>query len=154
MQNKNLKLKLGLCGLALTSFLAVNAHSVVHADTVSDSNANNNAITWDSDSDDSHVVKEQSQQQSTVQASQSQPVQNKKIMVSDVSSVSSSQKRAETSAVRVSNIDGRAVNQVYVNNACPQAKAANVNATVKDAPVQITNPQNNQVIVHYVKSNG
>lgn len=26
VQSKNLKLKLGLCGLALTSFLAINAH--------------------------------------------------------------------------------------------------------------------------------
>ena len=42
MQNKNLKLKLGLCGLALTSFLALNAHSTVHADTVQNNNADNN----------------------------------------------------------------------------------------------------------------
>ena len=77
MQNKNLKLKLGLCGPALTSFLAVNAHSVVHADTVQDSNANNNAITWDSDSDDSQVVKGQPEQQTAPQSVQTQvPVQS------------------------------------------------------------------------------
>ena len=68
VESKNLKLKLGLCGLALTSFLAVNAHSTVHADTVQDNNANQNAITWDSDQDDSQVVKEDS--------NQSQPTQN------------------------------------------------------------------------------
>ena len=145
IQSKNLKLKLGLCGLALTSFLAINAHSTVHADTVSGSNAG--AITWDSDQDDSQVVKEDS--------NQSQPTQNAQGQAPATQSVQSNvQKRAETSAVRVSNFDSRAVNQVRVNNARPQAKVANVNATVKDDPVQITNPQNNQVIVHYVKSNG
>lgn len=41
MRNKNLKLKLGLCGLALTSFLALNARTTVHADTVQNSNADN-----------------------------------------------------------------------------------------------------------------
>ena len=157
MQNKNLKLKLGLCGLALTSFLVVNAQNVVHADTVQ----NNNAITWDSDSDDSQVVKEAPehqtapqavQKQSTVQASQSQPVQNKKVMISDVSSTSVSQKRAETSNLCQSNAQTSTVNRLNADN--HQAKVANVNATVKDAPVQITNPQNNQVIVHYVKFNG
>lgn len=144
-KNKNLRLRMGLCGLALTSFLAINAHSTVHADTVSGDNAN--AITWDSDQDDSQVVKEDSQQE--------QPTQNVQGQALATQSVQSSvQKRAETSAVRVSNFDSRTVNQVRVNNARPQAKVANVNATVKDAPVQITNPQNNQVIVHYVKSNG
>ena len=146
IQGKNLKLKLGLCGLALTSFLALNARgNTVHADTVNSGNAN--AITWDSDQDDSQVVKEDS--------NQSQPTQNAQGQAPAAQSVQSNvQKRAETSAVRVSNFDSRAVNQVRVNNARPQAKVANVNATVKDAPVQITNPQNNQVIVHYVKSNG
>lgn len=136
IQSKNLKLKLGLCGLALTSFLALNARSnTVHADTVSGSNAS--AITWDNDQDDSQVVKEEPQQDNASQSVQSNV-----------------QKCAETSTVRASNFDSRAVNQVRVNNARPQAKVANVNATVKDAPVQITNPQNDQVIVHYVKSNG
>ena len=136
MQNKNLKLKLGLCGLALTSFLAVNAHSVVHADTVSDSNANKNAITWDSDSDDSQVVKEQPRQQtslqsvqtqakqSAVQASQSQPVQNKKIMVSDVSST-----------VRQSNAQTSTVNRLNGNKSQANIKVSNVQ-DVAQSPVQ------------------
>lgn len=158
MQNKNLKLKLGLCGLALTSFLALNTHSTVHADTVQNNNANNNAITWDSDSDDSQVVKEEPQQQtapqsvqkqSTVQASQSQPVQNKKTMVSDVSSVSVSQKRAETSVVRQSNAQTSTANRLNADN--HQVKVANVNAT---DPIKITNPQNNQVVVHYTNTKG
>ena len=144
MQNKNLKLKLGLCGLALTSFLAVNAHSVVHADTVSDSNSNNNAITWDSDSDDSQVVKEQPQQQtapqsvqkqSTVQASQSPPVQNKKIMVSDVSSTSVLQYRAETSVVRQSNVQTSTVNRLNADKSQANIKVSNVQ-DVAQAPVQ------------------
>ena len=156
MQNKNLKL--GLCGLALTSFLAVNAHSVVHADTVQNNNANNNAITWDSDSDDSQVVKEEPQQQTapqavqkqaTVQASQSQPVQNKKIMISDVSSTSVSQKRAEMSIVRQSNAQTSTVNRLNADNR--QVKVANVNAT---DPIKITNPQNNQIVVHYTNTKG
>ena len=144
MQNKNLKLKLGLCGLALTSFLALNAHSTVHADTVQNNNTDNNAITWDSDSDDSQVVKEQSEQQtapqsvqrqSTVQASQSQPVQNKKIMVSDVSSVSVSQKRAEASIVRQSNVQTSTVNRLNANKKQANIKVSNVQ-DVAQAPVQ------------------
>lgn len=188
MQNKNLKLKLGLCGLALTSFLAVNAHSVVHADTVSDSNSNNNAITWGSDSDDSQAVKEQPQQQvapqtiqkqSTVQASQSQPVQNKKIMVSDVSSVSVSQKHAETSIVRQSNAQTSTVNRLNANVACnsrenTNLKVANVYAVSSGSGSKVTyatdpvnnqmndaddsttvvNPQNNIIRVNFVKTNG
>lgn len=155
MQNKNLKLKLGLCGLALTSFLALNTHSTVHADTVQNNNANNNAITWDSDSDDSQVVKNEPQQpqasqtvqkqapvQSNVQVKQTQPVQ-KKVMVSSVSSAPSSQfvqNRAEKSIVRQSNVQTSTVNRLNVNNR--QAISANTKvATVHDtaqSPVQAT----------------
>ena len=176
MQNKNLKLKLGLCGLALTSFLAVNAHSVVHADTVQDSNANNNAITWDSDSDDSQVVKAEPQQaqpaqnvqakqiiqapavqkvqsdqpqkpvarpsrqapvQSNAQVRLTQPVQNNKVMVSNVSSSAPVlQKRAETSIVRQSNTDTNTVDRLNVDN--HQAKTVKVSNIDSDAqaPVQ------------------
>ena len=175
MQNKNLKLKLGLCGLALTSFLAVNAHSVVHADTVSDSNANNNAITWDSDSDDSQVVKEQSQQaqpaqnaqakqitqapavqkaqseqlqkpvaqpsrhavaQSDAQTRLTQPVQTKRVTVSNVSSSTSvSQKRAETSIVRQSNVQTSTANRLNANQSQANIKVSNVQ-DVAQASVQ------------------
>lgn len=147
VESKNLKLKLGLCGLALTSFLAINAHSTVHADTVQD-NANQNAITWDSDQDDSQVVKEESQQQvapqsvqkqakqSTVQASQSQPVQNKKVMVSDVSSVSVSQKRAETSNLRQSNAQTSTVSRLNADNhRAKTVKVSNIDSDAQ-APVQ------------------
>lgn len=71
IQSKNLKLKLGLCGLALTSFLALNTRSnTVHADTVDSGNAN--AITWDSDQDDSQVAHEDSQQEKLTQSVQTQ----------------------------------------------------------------------------------
>lgn len=153
MQNKNLKLS--LCGLALTSFLALNTHSIVHADTVQDSNANDNAITWDSDEDDSQVVKNKIQQdkssqtvqaqapvQSNVQVRQTQPVQSKKVMVSNVSSSTPSsqsvQNRAEKSIVRQSNFETSTVNRLNANN--QQAILANAKvATVHDtaqSPVQ------------------
>ena len=130
VESKNLKLKLGLCGLALTSFLAINAHSTVHADTVDSGNAN--AITWDSDQDDSQVVKEDS--------NQSQPTQNAQGQAPAVQSVqSNNQKRAETSAVRVSNFDTRVVNRNNAQNARPQAnvKVATVHDTAQ-MPVQKT----------------
>ena len=131
IQSKNLKLKLGLCGLALTSFLALNSRSVVHADTVD--SGNSNAITWDSDQDDSQVVKEDS--------NQSQPTQNAQEQAPAVQSVqsvqSNVQKRAEKSVVRVSNFDTSAVNRNNVDN---QRNNANVKvATVHDTaqmPVQ------------------
>ena len=145
VESKNLKLKLGLCGLALTSFLAINARSTVHADTVDSGNAN--AITWDSDQDDSQVVHEDS--------NQSQPTQNAQGQALATQSVQSNvQKRAEMSAVRVSNFDTSAVNRNNAQNVRAQAnqvKVSNVNAT--DA-VRVTNPQNSQIVVHYVKTNG
>lgn len=145
IQSKNFKLKLGLCGLALTSFLAINARSTVHADTVSGSNAG--AITWDSDQDDSQVVHEDS--------NQSQPTQSIQEKAPAAQSVqSNNQKRAEKSAVRVSNFDTSTVNRNNAQNVRAQAnrvKVSNVNAT--DA-VRVTNPQNSQIVVHYVKTNG
>ena len=196
VESKNLKLKLGLCGLALTSFLAINAHSTVHADTVNGGNAN--AITWDSDQDDSQVVKNETQQsqptqnvqtkqdaqqapvqaeqkQSTVQSVQSQQrifqsapkqatvqsnVQNRqsqpKVAVANVSSTQAMPNRAEKSIVRQSNAETSTVNRLnansaYNNQANVSVKVANLDATI---PTRITNPQNNQVIIHYVKTNG
>lgn len=128
VESKNLKLKLGLCGLALTSFLALNSRSVVHADTVNGGNAS--AITWDSDQDDSQVVKEDS--------NQSQPTQNAQGQAPAAQSVQSNvQNRAEKSVVRVSNFDTSTVNR---NNAQNARNNANVKvATVHDTaqmPVQ------------------
>lgn len=135
VESKNLKLKLGLCGLALTSFLAINAHSTVHADTV-DANQNN-AITWDSDQDDSQVVHEDSEQDNTSQSVQTQGAVQSAPATQSVQS--NAQKRAEKSAVRVSNFDTSTVNR---NNAQNARNNANVKvATVHDTaqmPVQKT----------------
>ena len=135
VESKNLKLKLGLCGLALTSFLALNSRSVVHADTVSGSNAG--AITWDSDQDDSQVVHEDSQQEKLTQSVQTQGAVQSAPATQSVQS--NNQKRAETSTVRVSNFDTSAVNR---NNAQNARNNANVKvATVHDTaqmPVQKT----------------
>ena len=127
VESKNLKLKLGLCGLALTSFLAINARSTVHADTVDSGNAN--AITWDSDQDDSQVVHEDS--------NQSQPTQNAQGQAPATQSVQSNvQKRAEMSAVRVSNFDTSAVNRLNANSVRNnQVKVATVHDTAQ-MPVQ------------------
>ena len=156
IQSKNLKLKLGLCGLALTSFLALNSRSVVHADTVSGSNAG--AITWDSDNDDSQVVKEDSEQDNASQSVQTQGTVQSSVQKQEAPATqsvqSNVQKRAEKSAVRVSNFDTSTVNRNNAQNARTQAnqvKVSNVNAT--DA-VRVTNPQNSQIVVHYVKTNG
>ena len=135
VESKNLKLKLGLCGLALTSFLAINAHSTVHADTVNGSNTN--AITWDSGQDDSQVVSEEPQQEKPAQSVQTQgTVQDQKAPATQ-SVQSNVQKRAEKSVVRVSNFDTSTVNR---NNAQNARNNANVKvATVHDTsqmPVQ------------------
>lgn len=132
VESKNLKLKLGLCGLALTSFLALNSRSVVHADTVSGSNAG--AITWDSDQDDSQVVKKDSQQEKLTQSVQIQgAVQSAPATQSVQSNV---QKRAETSAVRVSNFDTSTVNRLNANSVRNnQVKVATVHDTAQ-MPVQ------------------
>ena len=145
IQSKNLKLKLGLCGLALTSFLALNARgNTVHADTVNGGNAS--AITWDSDQDDSQVVKEDSNQSQPTQNAQekapaTQSVQSnvqekKQIAVSSVSSTPAVQNHAETSAVRVSNFDTSTVNRNNAQNARnSQVKVATVHDTAQ-MPVQ------------------
>ena len=171
VESKNLKLKLGLCGLALTSFLAINAHSTVHADTVQDNNANQNAITWDSDQDDSQVVSEKPQQEKPAQsvqmqapvvqkkqvaqaaqskqsAVQSASVQNKavqpkqwRVAVSNVSSTVSAQNRAERSTVRQSNVETSTVNRLNANT----VRNNQLNANLKVANVNATANQG----VHY-----
>ena len=133
IQSKNFKLKLGLCGLALTSFLAINAHSTVHADTVNGDDVN--AITWDSDQDDSQVVKEEPQQQTAPQSVQTRGAVQSAPATQSVQS--NNQKRTDKSAVRVSNFNTSTVNR---NNAQNARNNANVKvATVHDTaqiPVQ------------------
>ena len=56
-----------------------------------------------------------------------------------VSNVSSVQEQLQNKVVNHADINKQAI------------KVANVNAT---DPIKITNPQNNQVVVHYTKTNG
>lgn len=166
VESKNLKLKLGLCGLALTSFLALNARgNTVHADTVN-ANNNQNAITWDADNDDSQVVSEEPQQEKPAQSVQTQApavqsalVQNKavqpvqkqttvqskqwQVAVSNVSSTVSAPNRAERSTVRQSNVETSTVNRLNANTVRnnqlnANLKVANVNATANQG-VHYTN---------------
>lgn len=135
IQSKNLKLKLGLCGLALTSFLALNARgNTVHADTVN----NANAITWDSDQDDSQVVKEEPQQVNASRNVQTQGAVQKQEAPAIQSVQSNNQKRAEKSTVRVSNFDTSTVNRLNANSVRNnQVKLATVHDTAQ-MPVQKT----------------
>ena len=160
VESKNFKLKLGLCGLALTSFLALNTRSnTVHADTVNGGNAS--AITWDVDNDDSQVVKEDSEQVNASQSVQTQGAVQSSVQKQEAPAIqsvqSSVQNHAETSTVRVSNFDTSAVNRNNAQNVraqVNQVKVSNVNATIQNTPVQIVNPQNNIVRVNFVKTNG
>ena len=141
MKRKNVMLTANLCGLALTSFLILNKNSVVHADSVN--SANNSAITWDSDSDDSQVV-----QESQTKNEQSMPQKADDIQ-QNVQSVQPS--RAETSTVRSSSATPRTTNQ---NTVVQSPRVANVQDAQKASPVVINNPANNKVHVHYVDSTG
>lgn len=138
---------MGVCGLALSSLFIVSNESVVHADSVS--NAQNNAITWDSDDDDSQVVKNEQQQNNVIQSVQTQgSAQRKQVETSNISLASQSvqvgvQSQTEKGVAYVSSAD----------NQRTQTKVANVNATIQNTPVQIINPHNNQVVVHYVNMN-
>ena len=133
-----------LCGLALSSLFVLNNKSVVHADVTQGNNAG--AITWDSDQDDSAVVN-QTQNASSTNSAQSD--------------VQSDAKSVETSTVRSSSVNRPSVNQNNAKNssvANDQSSRANLVSKVNDAeankPVTITDPANNQVIVHYVNRNG
>lgn len=139
-QSKNLKLKLSLCGLALTSFLALNAHSVVHADTVQ-GDTDSNAITWDSDQDDSKVVNQDSEQEKTAQSALMQASETKSVQAQDKSVPPAITKampnHAERKIARQNPVQTSAVNQ---SNVQKQRNKANVKvATVHDTaqmPVQ------------------
>lgn len=127
VESKNLKLKLGLCGLALTSFLAINAHSTVHADTVQDNANNQNAITWDSDQDDSQVVKEDSNQEELSQSVQTQaPAVQKQQVVQSA--------RPKQSAVQSAPVQNKAVQPVQKQTTVQpkqwQVAVSNVSSTV------------------------
>lgn len=149
--NTNKKMMVSLYGLALSSLFVLNNKSVVHADTVDSSQ--NNAISWDSDNDNSQVVSdtqtktEQAMPQKADDSQQNatQPVQN----------------NAKTSTVRSSSQQPRTTNQNNAENSSAindQNSRANLISKVDDAlagnKVEIKNPVNNQVHVHYVDANG
>ena len=132
IQSKNFKLKLGLCGLALTSFLALNAHNnIVHADIVSDNNGNNaSVITWDADNDDSQVAKNETQQSQSTQNvqvkqfTQQAPVQaeQKQFIVQSVQSQAKVAQPVQKQAVVQSIMQNR--------QSQPKMAVANVSSTV------------------------
>lgn len=126
------KLMVSLCGLALSSVFLINNKSVVHADTVSDDQ--NNAISWNSDSD------------------AAQNVQNTRKADDDQQNVQSVQpSRAETSTVRSSLAAPRTTNQ---SAAVQLPKISNINDAQAAVPVVINNPAGDKVHVHYIDSNG
>lgn len=167
---KSRKLMVSLCGLALSSLFVLNNKSVVHADIVSD--AQNNAITWDSDQDDSQVV--QSTQTKTEQAmpqkaddhqqNATQPVQNNAEMSTVRSSsadrLSATNKSAtsvqNSRANLISNVDSAAPRQTPAQQAPVQAKqkVASVQEVRAVNPVVIKNPAGNKVHVNWVNSKG
>ena len=122
-----------LCGLALSSLFVLNNKSVVHADTVSDNNQNN-AISWNSDSDAAQNA-QNTQKADDDQQNAAQPMQS----------------RAEMSTVRSSSEAPRTTNQ---NTAVQSPRVANVQDAQKTSPVVINNPANNKVHVHYIDANG
>lgn len=125
-----------LCGLALSSVFLINNKATVHADTVNDSNQQS-AISWDSDSDDSQVVKT-----SQTKAEQAVP---QKVNNDQQSIIGSAQ----------NNVENERANQTSTANLVSHVDATPVSASqVQSVPIIITNPQNNQVIVHYVNMNG
>lgn len=149
---------MGVCSLALSSLFIVGNKSVVHADTVS--GAQNNAISWDSDSDDSQVMQESQtkteqampQKADNNQQNAVQPVQNNAVTstvrsVSSVPRIINQTRDVETSSV-ANNQSSRANLVSKVDSAAPSQTLA------QQTPVQITNPNNNQVIVHYVNMRG
>ena len=132
--------------MALTSFLALNARTTVHADTVQNSNANNNAITWDSDSDDSQVVKNESQQpqasqtvqkqasvQSNVQVKQTQPVQKEESQqdnaTQNVQTQGATQDQKATQSVQLAPKQATVQSNVQIKQAQSKVAVSNVSST-------------------------
>ena len=134
-----------LCGLALSSLFVINNKSVVHADTAN-ANQNNNAITWDSDQDDSQVV--QSSQTKTEQAMPQKADDNQQ----NVQSVNAN--HAEIATVTSSPEQNNRTDAKTAQDAPVQAKqkVASVQATQAVNPVVIKNPAGNKVHVNWVNS--
>lgn len=129
---KSKKMMVSLCGLALSSLFVLNNKSVVHADTVD--GTQNNAISWNSDSD------------------AAQNVQNTQKADDDQQNAQSAQpSRAETSTVRSSLAAPRTTNQSV---AVQSPRVANVQDAQKTSPVVINNPAGDKVNVHYVNRDG
>lgn len=169
VESKNLKLKLGLCGLALTSFLALNARAnTVHADTVN-ANNNQNAITWDADNDDSQVVSEEPQQEKPAQSVQTQApaVQKQQVAQSaqpKQSAVQSApvQSKAAQSVQKQTTVQSKQ-RQVAVSNVSSTVSASNraERSTVRQSSVQtstvnrvnVQSQRNNQLNANVKVSN-
>lgn len=157
-QARSKKLMVSLCGLALSSVFLINNKAVVHADSVNDNGAQSDAISWDSDQDDSQVVTQQTNASQT-KTEQSMP---QKADNSQQNATQSVQNGAEMSTVRSSSEQRSLINQTKdaeISSATDnQSSRANLVSKVDDAqadkPVTINNPSNNQVHVHYVKTDG
>ena len=134
-KSRTFVLKTGLCGLALSSLFLLNNKSVVHADTIDGSQ--NNAISWNSDSDTAQGVQNT---QNTQKADDNQQ---------NAQSVQPS--RAETSTVRSVSAAPRTTNQ---NTVVQSPRVANVQDAEKASPVVINNPAGDKVNVHYVNRDG
>ena len=136
---------ISLCGLALSSLFVINNKAVVHAD-VANANQNNNAISWDSDSDAAQNIQndsEQSQQPAVQKADSTDDNQQNADSVRD--------SRVETSNVESSSVQRHVANQ---NTAVQSQKVSNVNDAEASTPVVINNPTDDKVNVHYVDRNG
>lgn len=139
-----------LCGLALSSVFLINNKAVVRADTVNDSNQQS-AISWDSDLDDSQVVKttqtkaEQAMPQKGDDHQQNvvQSVQNN-VEMSTVRSTS--EQRSLTNQTKGAEISSDADNQTSTANLVSNVDSANSTA--------IDDPTNNQVAIHFVNRLG
>lgn len=116
-----------LCGLALSSLFVINTKSIVHADTVNNSDQNS-AISWDSDNDDSQVVSDTrtKTEQADVQTADdhqqnaAQPVQShaepNNVKFSSIQRSTPVQNNAETSTASSSSVQNNTINHETSNN--------------------------------------
>lgn len=139
-----------LCGLALSSVFLINNKAVVHADTVNNSNQQS-AISWDSNSDDSQVVKTAQAKAEQVEAQKvndnqqnaAQPVQNNAGMSTVRSTL---EQRSLINQTKDAAISSAINNQTSTSNLVSNVDSANSTA--------IDDPANNQVAVHFVNRSG